>query len=184
MDDNYGAVIWLTGLSGSGKSTIAKVLETRLKSLGLEVEYLDGDELRRSISPDTGFSRHDRELHCRRVTHISDLLAKHGIIVIVALVSPYKSIRDYARINIRSFVEVWVKCSIEICMKRDPKKLYQNAIEGKISNMTGIQDPYETPANPEIVLDTETLSPDGCADRILGSQALVSNYSAKNAYKY
>jgi adenylylsulfate kinase len=175
LDHTEGCVIWLTGLSGSGKSSTSKVLESRIKSLGLKVECLDGDDLRRTISPDVGFSRADRELHCRRVTYISSLLSRNGIITIVALVSPYESIRKYARDNIRNFVEVWVKCSLDTCIKRDPKKLYKNATEGKISNMTGIQDPYEPPTSPEVVVDTEISNPKECAEKILSFITIKSN---------
>lgn len=175
MDYTDGCVVWLTGLSGSGKSSTAKVLESRIKSLGLKVEYLDGDDLRKTISPDIGFSREDRELHCRRVTYISSLLARNGIIAIVALVSPYKSIRNYARDNIQNFVEVWVKCSLDMCIKRDPKKLYKSAAEGKISNMTGVQDPYEPPANPEVIIDTELSNPNDCAEKIMNFITMKSN---------
>jgi adenylylsulfate kinase len=181
LDETQGCVIWLTGLSGSGKSTIAKILESRFRSLGLKVECLDGDELRKAISPDVGFSRQDRELHCRRVTYISGLLAKNGIISIAALVSPYKSIRKYARENIQNFVEVWVKCSLDTCIKRDPKKLYKNASEGKISNMTGLQDPYEPPTNAEVVIDTETSNPDQCAEKIMNFVGINCNYIRGNS---
>lgn len=174
MDDAQGCVIWLTGLPGSGKSTTAKILESRLRCLGLKVECLDGDDLRKTISPDVGFSRQDRELHCRRVTYISSLLARNGIVAIVALVSPYRTIREYARDNIQNFVEVWVKCSLDTCTRRDPKKLYKNANEGKISNMTGVQDSYEPPINPEVIIDTEISNPDQCAEEILNFIAINS----------
>lgn len=167
LDWTQGCVIWLTGLSGSGKSTTARILQLRIRALGFKVEYLDGDDLRKTISPDSGFSRRDRELHCSRVTFISNLLARNGIVVIVALVSPYRTIRNHARNNIQNFVEVWVKCSLETCIKRDPKKLYKSANEGKISNMTGIQDPYEPPPSPEVTIDTETSNPDQCAEKII-----------------
>src|SRR6266542_4008541 len=155
-----GLVIWLTGLPGSGKTTTARFLEKELRFRGLRVETLDGDEVRRNLSPDLGFSRLDREVHAKRVSYVSLLLSRNGIVTIVALISPFQSIRDSARGLIGRFVEVWVKCSVETCSKRDPKGLYKQAQEGKVSSFTGIQDPYEPPVNPEIIIDTEHEDPD------------------------
>jgi adenylylsulfate kinase len=121
----------------------------------LKAEVLDGDELRRAISSELGFSKQDRETHARRVTYISQLLCRNGIITIVALISPFRSFREYARNLIgENFVEVWVNCPLETCLRRDPNGLYKKAQEGKILNLTGIQDPYEPPINPEVVLNT------------------------------
>ena len=162
-----GFVVWLTGLPGSGKTAIARGLEKRLSAKGLPVEVLDGDEVRKWLSPEAGFSREDRERHIKRVAHVSKLLAKHGVAVIVSLVSPYRSVREYARKLVGDFVEVYVKCSLETCIKRDPKGLYKKALAGEIKNMTGIQDPYEEPLNPEVVVDTEHWSLDQCVETIL-----------------
>jgi adenylylsulfate kinase len=164
---NSGFVIWLSGLPGSGKTTMAKFLENEFRSLGLRVETLDGDEVRRNLSPDLGFSRFDREVHARRVSYVSLLLSRNGVITIVALISPFRSIRESARSVIGRFVEVWVKCSVETCSKRDPKGLYKQAQEGKIPNLTGIQDPYEPPVDPELIIDTEHESPDVCGRKII-----------------
>src|SRR5713226_8526594 len=150
-----GFVIWLTGLPGSGKTTMASLLETELRERGLRVETLDGDEVRKNLSPDLGFSRLDRETHAKRVAYVSRLLSRNGVITIVALISPFQSVRDDARKLIGRFVEVWVKCSVETCRIRDPKGLYKRAADCKMSNLTGIQDPYEPPVNPEITVDTE-----------------------------
>jgi adenylylsulfate kinase len=166
---NAGFVIWLSGLPGSGKTTIAKFLENELRSQGLQVETLDGDEVRRSLSPELGFSKLDRNVHAMRVAYISLLLSRNGVITIVALISPFRSIRDSARKVIGRFVEVWVKCSVETCSKRDPKGLYKLAQQGKLSNFTGIQDPYESPINPEITIDTEHESPDVCGKKIIAA---------------
>ena len=163
-----GFVVWLTGLSGSGKTIIARTLEHALKSMNRCVVALDGDEIRRHLSPDLGFSKRDRELNVERVAYLSHILSRSGIITIVALISPFRTSRDYARKLIGDFVEVWVKCSLEICKKRDAKGLYAKALTGKITNFTGIDQNYEIPFNPEIILDTDKeTSPLQCSQRIL-----------------
>jgi adenylylsulfate kinase len=172
--NNEGVVIWLTGLSGSGKTTTGRILERHYHETGSRVEFLDGDELRRTISSELGFSKEDRETHARRVAFLSRLLSRNGVITIVALISPYRSFREYARNLGGNFVEVWVKCSLETCVKRDPKGLYKSATQGDINNMTGIQAPYEPPTNAEIIIDTEEESPEKCAGRII--EYLSKNY--------
>ncbi len=161
-----GFVLWLTGLPGSGKSTLAKLIGERLRFENAETEELDGDEVRKWLSPSEGYSREDRERHLKRVAHVAALLSKHKVAVIASFVSPYKSSRDYARSVIPGFVEVYVKCSVETCKKRDPKGLYGKASAGKISNMTGVQDEYESPLNPEITVDTEHSIPQECVAEI------------------
>jgi adenylylsulfate kinase len=166
--EEQASVIWLTGLSGSGKTTTAKLVQSELKERELRVEILDGDELRKTVSAELGFSKQDREIHARRVAHIAQLLSRNGVISIVALISPYRSFREYARKLIGSpFIEVWVNCSIEICNNRDPKGLYKKAKQGQIGNLTGMQDPYEKPLSPEVILDTEKESPQQCARRVV-----------------
>jgi adenylylsulfate kinase len=162
-----GLVIWLTGLSGSGKTTTGRALEKYFRENGSKVEFLDGDELRRTISSELGFSKEDREMHAKRVTYLSHLLSRNGVIVIVALISPYRAIREYARNLTGNFIEVWVQCSLETCIKRDPKGLYRNAAQGSITNMTGVQAPYEQPLSPEVTVNTENESPQECAARII-----------------
>jgi adenylylsulfate kinase len=164
---NSGFVIWLTGLSGSGKTTITDVLAPKLTKLGLRIERLDGDEVRRQLSPELGFSKEDRETHAKRVVYVSKLLARNGVAVIVALISPYRAFRAFARQEIENFVEVYVKCSIETCAKRDPKGLYKKAFRGEIKDMTGLQDPYEEPLDPEVMVDTEQASPEVNAEKII-----------------
>lgn len=151
----HGFVIWLTGLPGSGKTTIARGLEKTLKAKGVKLETFDGDEVRRNLSKGLGFSKEDRDTHNKRVIYVSKLLARNGVNSIISLISPYRSTRAYAREQLPKFVEVYLKCSIEECISRDPKGLYKKALAGEITNMTGIQDPYEEPINPEVTLDTE-----------------------------
>ena len=153
-------VIWLTGLPGSGKTTIARALKDELEALRNRVEILDGDEIRRELSPELGFSKEDRDRHARRITYLSKLLARNGIIPIVSLISPYRDFRNLARQEIEStsrskFQEVYVKCSLDTCMRRDPKGLYKKALSGEIKELTGLQSPYEEPLNPEVVVNTD-----------------------------
>jgi len=166
---NRGVTVWMTGLPGSGKTTLAKLIETRLKSQGLRVEVFDGDEVRKNLSSDLGFSKQDRELHAKRVAYVSKLLSRNGIIAIVALISPYREFRENARKDIPDFFEVYVKASIETCAKRDPKGLYKKARMGEIKDLTGPQDPYEEPLNPELIVDTENSTPEESADLIVTS---------------
>jgi adenylylsulfate kinase len=163
-------VIWLTGLPASGKTTIAKALHPGLKELGFKVELLDGDIVRKELSPELGFTKQDREIHARRVVYLSKLLSRNGIISIVSLISPYREFRRYARseTNINNnFYEVYVECSLETCIRRDPKGLYKKALAGEIKDLTGLQDPYEQPENPEIIVDTEGQSLEECVNVIL-----------------
>lgn len=162
-----GFVVWITGLPGSGKTTIANELRPMLEKRGLDVEVFDGDWVRKELSPDLGFSKEDRELHNKRVIHMSKLLVKHGVAVIVCLISPYREVRRYARDQIGSFVEVWAKASLEACIKRDPKGLYAKALRGEIKDMTGVQHPYEEPENAEVVLETEQQTPRQSAESIV-----------------
>ena len=151
-----GFVLWFTGLPASGKTTIASMVKGELLSLGRRVELLDGDQLRRDLDPEIGFSPEDRAIHIRRVAYVSELLARNGVAVLVCLVSPYIHVRAAAREMIGDkFIEVYVRCSLETCISRDPKGLYRRALAGEIPNMTGIGDPYEEPPNPEVVVDTE-----------------------------
>ncbi len=168
-----GFVVWLTGLPGSGKTTIAKLVQRELGRRGRKTELLDGDEVRTWLSPNEGFSREDRERHLRRVAHVCQLLARNGIVVLASFVSPYRSTREYARNTIGNFVEVYVKCSLETAMKRDPKGLYRKASQGKIGNMTGVQDPYETPTTPELTVETDTSTPESSARKVLNALAAL-----------
>jgi adenylylsulfate kinase len=161
-----GFCIWLTGLPSAGKTTIARELLGRLRAEGWFVDLLDGDEVRRGLSADLGFDRRSREAHAGRVTFVAKLLARNGAIPIVALISPYRSSRAHARQEIGRFVEVYVSTPVEVCEQRDVKGLYKKARAGEIKEMTGVDDPYEPPEAPEIVVDTVRLSPAESADFI------------------
>ena len=147
------SVIWFTGLSGSGKSTISHQVTDALRAGGLKVEHLDGDSVR-AIFPNTGFTRPERDAHIRRVGFLASRLESHGIFVVASFVSPYKESRDAVRAMCRSFIEVHVATPLEECERRDVKGLYQKARRGEISNFTGISDPYEAPEHAELVIDT------------------------------
>ncbi|WFO75997.1 adenylyl-sulfate kinase [Desulfurococcaceae archaeon MEX13E-LK6-19] len=153
-----GFVVWFTGLSGSGKTTIAKGVMEKLRKEGYRVELLDGDWVRKTINPDAGFTREERRRHLLRVAWIARLLARNGVIVLCSFVSPYRSVRKEIREIIEEevpFIEVYVKCSLEECIRRDPKGLYKKALRGEIPHFTGISDPYEEPENPDLIVDTE-----------------------------
>jgi adenylylsulfate kinase len=160
-----GFTIWMTGLPGSGKSTLAGLLKQKYENeYGRFVEVLDGDEVRKGLSSDLGLSKEDREEHARRVSYLAKVLSRNGVISIVALIAPYAKSRESARelIGRDMFVELYIKASLAACEKRDPKGLYAKARRGEINNMTGIQDPYEAPTNPDITLDTEANTKEEC----------------------
>ena len=154
-----GAVIWLTGLSGSGKSSISRALERQLFDLGMQAYVLDGDNIRRGLASNLGFSPEDRVENIRRVAEVACLLADAGLIVITAFISPYRADRRRARESTikggSDFIEVFVKASMEVCEKRDPKGLYKKARAGEIQEFTGISAPYEAPEHPECVVETD-----------------------------
>ncbi len=165
-----GFAIWMTGLPGSGKSTLARLMETTLRErYGRHVEVLDGDDVRKGLSRDLGLSREDREEHARRVSYVAKVLARNGVIAVVALISPYRRSRAEAKemIGKERFVEVYVKAPLSVCESRDPKGLYARARRGEIDNMTGIQHPYEEPETPDLVVDTTAGTPQESADRLL-----------------
>lgn len=162
-----GCAIWLIGLPAAGKTTIALALAEHLRAQGHSVETLDGDEIRLGLSADLGFSAEDRQQHNRRVILVSKVLARNGIIVLIPLISPYRETRAYARSELERFVEVYVECPVEECIRRDPKGLYAKTLRGEIRNFTGLDDPYEEPLNPELTLETNLLTVDECVDRIM-----------------
>lgn len=152
-----GAVLWFTGLSGSGKSTIADRVVAELTRQGLPLEYLDGDVIR-DIFPSTGFTRPERDAHIKRVGFLASRLEAHGVIVVASLVSPYESSRQFVRGLCRNYTEVYVATPFEECERRDVKGLYAKARRGEIKNFTGLDDPYEPPSNPELKIDTRHTS--------------------------
>jgi adenylylsulfate kinase len=159
-------VLWFTGLSGSGKSTIAVKVHQELLRRGVEVEYIDGDALR-EVFPNTGFTREEREEHLRRTGYMASRLAAHGVTVVASFVSPYRESRGFIRRHCPGFVEIYVSTPLEECERRDVKGLYARARRGEIRNFTGIDDPYEPPENPELTLDTRALTVDQCVARVM-----------------
>jgi len=163
---NTGFTIWFTGLSGAGKSTLAEVIERRLKEQGRNVEILDGDIVRTHLSKGLGFSREDRDTNIKRIAFVCSLLTRNGVVCISAAIAPYREAREWARREIGDFVEVYLKCPIEVCRQRDVKGLYKLVDEGKIKNFTGVDDPYEEPENPELVIETDKESVGESVSRI------------------
>ncbi|KUP26328.1 adenylyl-sulfate kinase [Paenibacillus sp. DMB5] len=159
--------IWLTGLSGAGKSTIASLLMDRLAGLGIAAEWLDGDELRRTLGKGLGFSREDRFENIRRAVYLAGMLNRHGVVTVVSLISPYTEMRDYARRTLPRFAEVYVDCPLDVCEARDVKGLYAKARRGDIPSFTGISDPYEIPPSPELTLNTAGQTPEESVNTLL-----------------
>ena len=162
-----GFVLWLTGLSGAGKSTLAAKLAPALAERGHRVELLDGDEVRANLGQGLGFSRADRDANIARIGYVAAKLAKHGVVVLVAAISPYRQARDQVRTQVDTFVEVHVAAPLSTCAARDPKGLYAKALAGQLPNFTGISDPYEPPLDPELTLHTEAESVDDSVHHLL-----------------
>ena len=160
------SVIWFTGLSGSGKSTVAGWVTKELKRLGYRVEALDGDGVR-EIFPRTGYTKTDRDQHIRRVGFLASKLEQNGVFVVASFVSPYEESRQFVRSLCRNFVEVYVDTPLAVCERRDPKGLYARARRGEIKNFTGLDDPYEPPSRPELVLDTAETSPEDAGNQVI-----------------
>jgi adenylyl-sulfate kinase len=161
-----GFTLWFTGLSGAGKSTISERIYDRLKTEGAKVELLDGDIVRTHLSKGLGFSKEDRDTNVRRIGFVSELLSRNGVIALVAAISPYREIREEVRGRIGNFVEVYVHCPIEVLADRDVKGLYRKALAGEIDSFTGVSDPYEPPANPEVAVDSSKESVDASVDKV------------------
>jgi adenylylsulfate kinase len=157
--NHKGFTLWLTGMSGAGKSTISDQIMARFRDSGARVELLDGDIVRTNLSQGLGFSREDRDTNVRRIGFVADLLSRNGIIVVVAAISPYRETREEVKAKIVNFLEVFVACPIEVLAQRDVKGLYKRALAGEVGNFTGISDPYEPPLNPDVTVwsDRETV---------------------------
>jgi adenylyl-sulfate kinase len=165
---NTGFTLWFTGLSGAGKTTLAKRVQKILVQRGLNVELLDGDVIRTNLSKGLGFSKEDRDTNIRRIGFVANLLARNGVVAITAAISPYKDIRNEVRAKaLAAFVEVYVHCPIDVLEDRDTKGLYKKAKAGIIKNFTGISDPYEAPENPEVTVDTSKETIEESAEKIL-----------------
>ena len=165
-----GFVLWFTGLSGAGKTTIANIVEPELERRGFVVDHLDGDIVRTHLSKGLGFSKEDRDANIARIGWVASRLTRHGAAVIAAAISPYEETRQKARRLVEewgTFVEVHVATSVEECARRDVKGLYEKAFKGEIKGFTGVDDPYEEPANPDVRIDTEQHSPEESAQLIL-----------------
>jgi len=162
-------IIWLTGLSASGKTTISRELDKRLNDLRIHTYMLDGDNVRHGLNKDLGFSREGREENIRRIAEVAKLFMDAGIIVICSFISPYKVDRLMARkiVEESEFIEVYLKCPLDVCVQRDPKGLYKKALSGELRGFTGIDDPYEVPEDPEIIIETDSLTIAESADHIM-----------------
>ncbi len=163
-----GFIAWIEGLPSSGKTTLSRSVAERLKASGRRVEILDGDEVRQMFSPELGFSRKDREMHARRVSYVARMLARNGVAVLVAMITPYETSRQAARAGVGPrFTEIWLKCPLEVCRQRDAKGLYERSRLGGVARLTGVDDPFEEPLAPDLTVDTGHLSVPEATNQIL-----------------
>jgi adenylylsulfate kinase len=167
VENQRGFTLWFTGLSGAGKTTVAEIVEKELKERGLRVEVLDGDIVRTNLSKGLGFSREDRNINVLRIGFVANLLTRNGVAVIVSAISPYKEARDQVRRRIIDFVEVFVDVPLEVAAERDVKGLYKKAFAGEIEQFTGVSDPYEPPAAPDLILKTDEETPEESARKVI-----------------
>ena len=161
-----GCTVWFTGLSGAGKSTVSTLLHQRLSAAGAKVELLDGDVVRTHLSKGLGFSREGRDENIRRIGFVCELLSRNGVIVIAAVISPYREARDTVRARIPNFVEIFMECPMDVLVERDVKGLYKKALAGEIEHFTGVSDPYEAPASPELTIHSSQETPQQSVDRV------------------
>jgi adenylyl-sulfate kinase len=176
VSEGRGFTVWFTGLSGSGKSTIAEMLYHELQARGLKTEILDGDVVRQNLSKGLGFSKEDRDTNIRRIGFVAELLTRNGVATICCPISPYRAIRDEVRASIGAFVEVYVHATVEeIAANRDPKGLYAKALAGEITGFTGVDDPYEAPEHPELVVDTMVETPEESLAKVLQTLATLGH---------
>jgi adenylyl-sulfate kinase len=171
--EQKGFTVWFTGLSGSGKSTIAEMLYHELQARGMKVEILDGDVVRQNLSKGLGFSKEDRDTNIRRIGFVAELLSRNGVVAITAAISPYRDVRDEVRQKVTrhgaGFCEVYVSCPIEVLAERDVKGLYKKALAGEIKNFTGVSDPYEPPVSPEVTVDSSAEKVEESVQKILAT---------------
>lgn len=166
-NDLRGFTVWFTGLPSAGKSTASSLLAAALRARGLKVEVLDGDIIRTNLSKGLGFSREDRITNIKRIGFVCELLSRHGVVAIAAAIAPYREARDYNRVKIGDYVEVYCKCPLEVLIERDVKGLYKKALAGEVKNLTGLQDPYEEPENPEVTICTDCETPEESIGKIV-----------------
>jgi adenylyl-sulfate kinase len=174
--NEQGVTVWLTGLSGAGKSTIADAIAAELRHRGRRVEVLDGDVVRENLSRGLGFSKEDRDTNIRRIGFVAELLTRNGVTVVVAAISPYREVRDEVRQRIGGFLEVYVRCSLDELIARDVKGLYRRALAGEVTNFTGVSDPYEEPLAPDVLVDSGVETVDESVARVL---AAVRHYGGE-----
>lgn len=170
-------MLWFTGLPCSGKTTIAEAVAEKFIAQGMKVERLDGDIVRQSLTRDLGFSKEDRDKNIERVTFVAKLLSRNGVGVLVTFVSPYIATRQNARAETTNFIEVYVKCSVDACEERDVKGMYKKARDGLIKGFTGVDDPYEEPPNPELILETDKETLDQSIQKVLDKMIELGFYS-------
>jgi len=161
-----GFTLWFTGMSGAGKSTLSRLVEQRLRAAGAWVELLDGDEVREYLSKGLGFSKEDRDTNIRRIGYVCELLSRNGVVAIAAAISPYRAVREEVRARIANFIEVYMECPVEVLAERDVKGLYRKALAGEIPQFTGVSDPYEPPAAPEVTIHSSLETPEASVERI------------------
>jgi adenylylsulfate kinase len=169
MKEQLGFTAWFTGLPCSGKTTVADAVAYVLRERGYRVERLDGDIVRKDLTSDLGFSKEDRDENIKRVTFVAKLLSRNGVAVLATFVSPYRERRRKTRDEIDNFVEVFVSCPVDVCIERDVKGMYKKALAGEITGFTGIDDPYEVPENPEVILHTDRETLEESVQNVLGS---------------
>jgi len=179
-----GFTLWFTGLSGSGKSTLAERARDILLERGMKVEVLDGDEVRTNLSKGLGFSKEDRDTNIRRIGWVCHLLTRNDVVAVSAAISPYKAIRDENRKLIGRFVEVYCECDLDTLKDRDPKGLYEKALNGEIKNFTGVSDPYEAPEKAEVVVNTASEDIDASVNKIIATLEQLSYIPATDGRGY
>jgi len=162
-----GFTLWMTGLSGAGKTTIAKALEPALRARGVRFERLDGDTVREGLTRDLGFSKEDRDKNIERVTFVAKLLSRNGVGIVASFISPYREAREKVRAETTNFIEVFVNAPLQVCADRDVKGMYAKAFAGEIAHFTGVSDPYEAPVNPEIEVRTDRETLQESVDKIV-----------------